>query len=168
MYFKFHYKIYISDAAQQFMQLRLSSALILAYRRWGPAHIASDSWHTGPWVDFSDFFQLLIWWRGQYTLVLAKESSCSAFSSLKPSTPGLRPCIHPLAQNTTVVLGGGRSFKAATLATDLLKQEDQQCFDSLWSLARPLRVPRGVVFNHLFFRVICSSRRGDHHHHLHH
>ncbi len=86
-----------------------------------PIYNAVDSWllsvHHG-------ILQLLMWWRGQWPLKLAKEASCTAFSSPPPPIRELLHCVCPMARDTAIVTSGGRSFESYnTLATGLFGGE---------------------------------------------
>ncbi len=85
-------------------------SVILANRRWGPTYTAVHEQYLEPWADFSELLQLLIWWRGQQILFLAKEASGAAFCNLPPSTLGLQHRLRPRPWDTAVAQGGGRSF----------------------------------------------------------
>ncbi len=61
--------------------------------------------YSEPWTHFFEVLQLLIRWSGQWTLGLANEASCTAFSSPSSSTVGLWHHLRPTAWDTTVAPG---------------------------------------------------------------
>jgi hypothetical protein len=85
----------------------------------GTTHIAFETQQTGllGWL-LHEVLHLLMWWWGQATLVVARESSCAVLIHRQHPPWDYSILFPPTAQDNAVKLDGGRSFYSCnTVAT---------------------------------------------------